>query len=47
MAADVTREALNLEALLRPIGIDQFFERYWEHNYLSISRGTRLPITNS
>lgn len=36
MAADVTREALNLEALLRPIGIDQFFERYWEHNYLHL-----------
>jgi ribosomal protein L16 Arg81 hydroxylase len=34
--AEVTRGSLNLEALLSPIGVEQFFERYWERNYLHI-----------
>jgi ribosomal protein L16 Arg81 hydroxylase len=32
----MTGESLNLEALLSPIGVEPFFERYWEQHYLHI-----------
>jgi len=34
--SDVTSHLLNLAALLSPIGVEQFFERYWEQNHLHI-----------
>ena len=32
----MTSESLNLEVLLSPIGVEQFFERHWEQTYLHI-----------
>jgi hypothetical protein len=34
--AGMASEVLSLATLLSPVTLDQFFERYWEQNYLHI-----------
>ena len=46
----MTEKSLNLETLLSPLGVEEFFDRYWERNHLHIpgrSAAYYRPLMNS